>query len=45
MDKKEEKPLCYGTYVGEGDILCGNCNIKLKKECMKCTDKRNMIYS
>jgi len=39
VEKKEEadKPLCYGTYIGEGDILCGKCTHICKPDCIKLT--------
>lgn len=39
-EKEEDKPLCYGTYIGENDILCAKCNADLKKECIKLTKIR-----
>jgi hypothetical protein len=41
---KDDKPLCYGTYVGEGDILCSNCKNALKKECIKYTNNRDRAF-
>jgi hypothetical protein len=38
--KEEAKPLCFGTYIGENDILCAKCNADLKKKCMKVTKIR-----
>jgi hypothetical protein len=36
----DEKPMCFGTYVGEGDTLCSKCSGTLKDECIKETNKK-----
>ena len=41
--KKEEddKPLCFGTYISENDILCGKCTRNCKPDCIKLTKIRH----
>jgi hypothetical protein len=33
--EEDSRPLCFGTYVGESDILCSRCCPQTKKECIK----------
>jgi len=36
----DSKPLCFGTYISENDILCAKCRQGMKKECIKITKIR-----
>lgn len=39
--KQEQRPMCFGTYVSEKDIVCGACGEQLKKECVASMAARN----
>jgi len=33
----DDKPICFGTYIGEDDLLCGKCTRNCKPNCIKIT--------